>query len=306
MPTKTPHEVLLELIQAYAGDDSLSFDEKGRDLLRFVEALDDAELIDLLSEAGFIPESYGHDSSEEKVYAKAMDIAVATALGRLGYEPSVSPERSNAADVQATGGSDSHVVVLDAKAFRLSRTALNPKDYKIEALNNWRRGADYACLIGPLAGFPEGNSRLFAEGIRFNVTLFTFSHLQFALEHGVQDEDSLEAVWKASPAIEAAVGKEPNATQYWAELDRTFCEALGKDIKEWAGARRRYFEGMVATADKQIRFFEAERQQIEALPREELVRVALEAMKIEGKIAVITAKKKRTHSLLQAVEDTEI
>src|SRR5690349_20912818 len=138
----------------------MSIDKKSRALEEFINSLNEKDLQILLSEVGITPESYEHDSTDEQCYAKAMDIVVAIASRKATYNCIISVERSNTADVIAlTDRGTHHKIVLDAKAFRLSRTALNPKDYKIEALNQWRGNADYACLIAPIAGFPQGDSR---------------------------------------------------------------------------------------------------------------------------------------------------
>ncbi len=301
-----PHNTLLDLIASYAASPLMSFDDKSQALFEFVDDLSDVDLRSLLAQAGFIPEGYAHDSSEEKVYAKAMDILVAVSLKRVGYDSRVGVERSNAADVEAkcrTG--DQHTIVLDAKAFRLSRTALNPKDYKIEALNSWRRGSDYAALVGPIAGFPEGRSRLFEEAVKFNVTLLTFSHLQFMLEHGLPSGDALTPLWTVSREVYKEVGDKPTATQYWLHTDRIFCNALEVDIARWKSARREYFSSMLEVADKQIQYFQEEKTRTSALSREALIQLALEALKLDNKISVIEAKKRKTRALLNAVEKAE-
>ncbi len=75
--------------------------------------------------------------------------------------------------------------MADAKGFRLSRTALNPKDYKIEALNGWRRKANgnYAVLVAPINEFPKGRSRLYKEAAIYNILMISYSHLIYILRH---------------------------------------------------------------------------------------------------------------------------
>ena len=74
--------------------------------------------------AGVIPESYSHDSSEEKLFAKYCDYLLAKALAALGMESSVSEERADAADV--TASIRNYSVGGDAKAFRLSHRRGGP------------------------------------------------------------------------------------------------------------------------------------------------------------------------------------
>jgi hypothetical protein len=300
----TQHDGLVELIARSAADSSLSFDAKSKLIGEFVADLSDRGLIELLAASGFIPESYHHDSSEEKVYAKAMDHLVAEALRRVGFDAAVGTERANAADVEAERLTDkSESLVLDAKAFRVSRTALNPKDYKISALSGWRGNRRFACLVGPIAGFPEGRSRLYEEAVSYNVTLLTFSHLAFMLEHKPDPAAPLSALWSASELVEehAAV----DATVYWAEIDQIFCAALGVEVSLWADRRREYFHTLVEVADKEIAYYESEKLRIRKLPRKELEDLAIAAMKLDGRIGAIAARKAKTLELLSDVERLE-
>jgi hypothetical protein len=305
----TLHDELVKLIASFADDPTLDFDQKADQISAWTLQLTDEDLRTLLAQAGFIPEVYEHDSSEEKVYAKAMDVLVAAALERTGYDATVSAERSNAADVTAIfSRGAAHEIVLDAKAFRLSRTALNPKDYKIEALNTWRKGADFACLVAPLAGFPLGSSRLFREAVRFNVTLLTFSHLAFLLEHkppaGTDgDEDPLWPVWTVAQAL--GEDAEPSAEEYWAELDRAFCSAIEVELITWTERRQDYFDELLRVADQQIDFFQDALTQMEKMPREQLLDLAKKALKIDGKIKAIEVKKRMARRLLESIEDLE-
>jgi type II restriction enzyme len=59
------------------------------------------ELVPIITEIGSIPEDIGHDSSEEKLYAKVSDIVLAKCFQELGLRASVNKERANCADVIA-------------------------------------------------------------------------------------------------------------------------------------------------------------------------------------------------------------
>jgi type II restriction enzyme len=97
-----------------------------------------AALLDHLHLCGAIPEEYGHDTSEEKLYSKYTDALLSATFRQIGLTSIVLTERADAADVEAVG--PNYALVADAKAFRLSRTAKNQKDFKIEALHGWKRG----------------------------------------------------------------------------------------------------------------------------------------------------------------------
>ena len=301
----SPHEDLVVLVDTMSVGE-LSFTQKAGAVGEFIEALAADRLLDLLAEAGFIPEHYEHDSSEEKVYAKAMDWLVAAALGRLGYDVSVLDERANAADVLARclNGSE-NTVALDAKAFRLSRTALNPKDYKIEALSTWRKDEKYAALVGPIIGFPEGQSRLYSEAVKFDVTLLTFSHLRFLLEHGVAGCEPMERIWQATTESREAGIDVSEATAYWQLVDTEVCQVASASLDDWKKARRTYLDALLRVADQQIAYFNAEREKLEDLPKEALLGIAVGALRFDAKIRQISGKRDKAMELLAELDEAE-
>lgn len=112
-----------------------------------------------LIECEIIPERFDHDSSEEKLWAKYCDILLAHTWTYLGIPAEVLRARGDSADV--FGRTPYYTIIGDAKAFRLSRTAKNQKDFKIKALDDWRRANTYACLVSPLYQYPKRNSQIY-------------------------------------------------------------------------------------------------------------------------------------------------
>ncbi|MFJ7989703.1 HindIII family type II restriction endonuclease [Streptomyces sp. NPDC096351] len=279
----------------------LSFDRAAIEIEGIIRSVDGHEFSALLVRAGCIPERYSHDSTEEKLYAKAMDAVVAESLRRLGYEAEVSQERANSADVVAHGGSPAHSLVADAKAFRLSRTALNPKDYKIEALSKWRKGADYAILVAPIAGYPEGESRLYVEADRYQVTLLSYSHLALMID-SESGPSQLESIWKRSVEPTSATFSAP---KYWSALDNALRHALSWDLANWSEARRKYFESLLLNAEGELAYFDQVKKGIAAKSREELVAIAVDALKIDSKMRTIRARVAKTRALMDEMEIRE-
>jgi len=105
-------------------------------------------LLDHLRLCGNIPESYGHDTSEEKQYSKYTDALLAFAYKSIGLKSLVITERADVADVEGFG--KNYSFVADAKAFRLSRTAKNQKDFKVQAMDRWKHGKPYAMVVCPI------------------------------------------------------------------------------------------------------------------------------------------------------------
>ncbi|MEE6015790.1 HindIII family type II restriction endonuclease, partial [Escherichia coli] len=95
-----------------------------------------------------IPESYEHDSSEEKLYSKYTDALISECFKFFGLNSIVLTERADAADVEVV--CDSYSFVADAKVFRLSRTAKNQKDFKVQAMDGCRNPKGFAWVFFPI------------------------------------------------------------------------------------------------------------------------------------------------------------
>lgn len=124
---------------------SLSFPDATQRLQERIYALDRAHTIQLVSQIGSIPEDIGHDSTEEKLYAKVSDILLAKSLIEMNLEATVLTQRADCADVVAQSHYHRYSLVGDAKAFRLSRTARNAKDYKVNSMAIWKGIANMLC-----------------------------------------------------------------------------------------------------------------------------------------------------------------
>lgn len=83
----------------------------------------------LLSHSGYIPEFYSHDSSQETLYSKLVEVLLCEWAIRVGFDDStIQTQKASKEDV--TIKKDSKVIVSDAKSFRLGRSqgAPNVKD----------------------------------------------------------------------------------------------------------------------------------------------------------------------------------
>jgi hypothetical protein len=240
-----------------------------------------------LRAAGVIPEMYAHDSSEEKVYAKYCDIVVSEAFRAMGFQSAVSNVRSNAADLCIDGPGYSSI--CDVKSFRLSRTALNPKDYKIEAVDRWRRNqeADYAFLVAPHTQFPGGNSRLYDEAIRYNVTLLSFAHVDFLVRtaRSAGQRPYLRLIWQVGETIPDPAGV--RGPSYWKAVDAAVVRASGGSESALEEAKHSYEEEFQNQARLQVKYWEDRLQEIRNMPREQLIDSLVRAEGIESKIQTI-------------------
>ncbi len=196
-------------------------------------------LIDHLRLCGNIPEAYSHDSSEEKLYSKYTDSLLCFAYKEMGLKSVVLTERADVADVDAFA--KDYSFVADAKAFRLSRTAKNQKDFKVQAMDGWKHGKPYAMVVCPIYQLPTRASQIYQQASTRNVCIFTYSHLSLLVNYAIKEgngnaEGLLHEIFKTIPALNPS----KNAVDYWLAINKTILgysnilEDLWKTEKEAA------------------------------------------------------------------------
>lgn len=245
-------------------------------------------LIDHLRLCGDIPESYGHDSSEEKLYSKYTDSLLSETYKAMGFKSLVLKERADAADVEAFAKNFSFVA--DAKAFRLSRTAKNQKDFKVQAMDGWKRGKPFAMVVCPIYQLPNKSSQIYEQATVRNVCVFTYSHLAMLATFGASEgneksEELLEQVFKAIPALNPS----KDASQYWAAINRTML-AFSKVMNElWSIEKLAAVESIAAAKNEALTFLAKEREKIMRMSHDEALKELIKVHKIESKIVTINS-----------------
>ena len=197
------------------------------DSSRLLNALE-AELIDTggdglrnhLRLCGAIPEAYAHDSSEEKLYSKYTDTLASVALSRLDIQSLVLTERGDAADLVCV--CDDYEFVADAKAFRLSRTAKNAKDFKVPSMHKWKFHRKYAMLICPLYQVPASTSQIYRQAITDDVCIFSFSHLALLTAYAERSSpERAKSLLTKVFQVAAALHPSKEADTYWRAINAT-------------------------------------------------------------------------------------
>jgi len=191
-----------------------------------------SSLINHLQLCGNIPESYGHDTSEEKLYSKYTDCLLSLAYTALGLKSLVLKERADAADVEAFA--KDYSFVADAKAFRLSRTAKNQKDFKVQAMHGWKRGKPYAMVVCPIYQLPTSSSQIYQQATTQNVCVFTYSHLALLLSYSeVEGQAKAQQLLKKIFETIQALNPSKNATDYWLAINKAILSFSKKIQPLW-------------------------------------------------------------------------
>jgi type II restriction enzyme len=245
-------------------------------------------LIDHLRLCGNIPESYGHDTSEEKLYSKYTDCLLSLAYNSLGLKSLVLKERADAADVEAFG--KDYSFVADAKAFRLSRTAKNQKDFKVQAMHGWKRGKPYAMVVCPIYQLPTSSSQIYQQATTQNVCIFTYSHLALLLSYSEKEgQTKSQQLLKKIFETVNALNPSKNATDYWIALNKTILSFSKKIEPLWNIEKGVATESIAIAKEEALTFLAQEREKIMRMSHKEALKELIKVHKIENRIKIINA-----------------
>jgi type II restriction enzyme len=243
-------------------------------------------LIDHLRLCGNLPEGYGHDTSEEKLYSKYTDCLLSLAFTTLGFKSLVLKERSDAADVEVFA--KDYSFVADAKAFRLSRTAKNQKDFKVQAMHGWKRGKPYAMIVCPIYQLPTSSSQIYQQATTQNVCVFTYSHLALLLSYSKKEgqtkaQQLLKKIFETIPALNPS----KDATNYWLAINKSIL-SFSKGIESlWNIEKGVATESITIAKEEALTFLAQEREKIMRMSHKEALEELVKVHKIENKIKTI-------------------
>jgi len=243
-------------------------------------------LLDHLHLCGAIPEHYGHDSSAEKLYSKYTDALLAATYRHLGLTSLVLPERADSADVEAVA--PTYSLVADAKAFRLSRTAKNQKDFKIDALHTWKREKPHAMIVCPVYHLPTRSSQIYLQAITNTICVFSYSHMavlaEFAETSGkAQAQELLLRILNCTEHLNRA----KDSIAYWTAINRTMLD-FHKSLPElWKRERQVTVECISAAKEEALTMLAKEQEAIIRMSREEAIATLIGDRNLSGREKVI-------------------
>lgn len=209
----------IEEIRKLSGNFANDFNRLEAELIVEIKGSGIPALMDHIRLCGNIPESYGHDSSEEKLYSKYTDALLALSFAQLGLESVVLKERADAADVEVVA--KDYSFVADAKCFRLSRTAKNQKDFKVQAMDVWKRGRPYGMVVYPILKLPNSSSQIYQQVSSKNVCVFTYSHLSLLLMFSaIGGKDKARRLLRRIFRNNLVLKPSENGLDYWLNLNK--------------------------------------------------------------------------------------
>lgn len=245
-------------------------------------------LIGHLRLCGAIPEQYGHDSSEEKLYSKYTDVVISKSYEAIGLASRVLTERADAADVECAA--ENYSFVADAKAFRLSRTAKNQKDFKVEAMDSWKKGKPYAMVVCPIYQLPSRTSQIYQQAANRSVCIFSYTHLAVLARYAEVDSQqrSMELLHEVFKTVDA-LNPSKDATGYWQAVNRQIINFDGGLRQMWAEEKIASSESVLVAKEEALSYFASERERMMRLSKEEAIEEIIRTSKIENKVKAAEA-----------------
>jgi len=243
-------------------------------------------LIGHLRLCGAIPEKYGHDTSEEKLYSKYTDVVIHEAYQAMGFQSCVIKERADVADVECVN--DDFSFVADAKAFRLSRTAKNQKDFKVQAMDSWKHGKPYAMVVCPVYQLPARTSQIYQQAGARSVCIGTYTHLAVLVRYAeiTNPEKAVELLHEIYKAVDA-MNPSKDASTYWQIFNRTMLDYDPLLQEIWKEEKQASIESIQISREEALQFLAEERERIMRMSKDEAINEVIRSHKIENKIRAI-------------------
>lgn len=273
-------------IEKLSGNFSGDYNRLEQELKQDIENGGVQALLDHLRLSGDIPEQYDHDSSEEKLYSKYTDALLAETYRSLGFKSVVLTERADAADVDAFA--KGYSFVADAKTFRLSRTAKNQKDFKVQAMDGWKRGKPYAMVVCPIYQLPTRSSQIYEQASTRNVCIFTYSHLAVLVCYKqVSSAEKIEELLLKIFESVKMLNPSKDANSYWFAVNKAMLDFDSQIGEFWKTEKVAAVESIIVAKEQALNYIAKEQEKIMRMSHEQAINQLLKAHKFDSKIDVI-------------------
>jgi type II restriction enzyme len=276
----------IEEIIRLSGNFGVDSERVEQEIAQEIQANGMVPLIGHLRLCGAIPEAYGHDSSEEKLYSKYTDVVIHEAYSAMGFTSLVLRERADVADVECV--CNDYSFVADAKAFRLSRTAKNQKDFKVQAMDNWKHGKPFAMVVCPAYQLPAQTSQIYEQAAARSVCICTYTHLAVLVRYAQQvgKPRAIALMHDVFRTVEA-LNPSKSAAAYWQAVNRSFLDSDRCIGSIWREEKMASLESIQTAREEALRFLASERERIMRLSREDAIREVIKWRKIESRIRAV-------------------
>lgn len=264
--------------------------QKASDELEYIIfnlSLDD--FVPLITKIGIIPEKIEHDSKEEKLFTKVAEIFLARCFQEIGLKSSIYTTRGNTADVFAESIFHNYTLVADSKSFRLSRTAKNQKDFKVESLNAWKNENDFAILCCPYFQYPKKKSAIYKQALEYNVALFSWEHFSFLIENNIKEDfdNNLSKIWNFSFEHAENVTFKESDKCFLKEQNIFLIKNINLSIDKLEESFEKFKEKTIKRGNKEIDYWQEKIEKIKKYSKKEAIDELIKSLKLKEKIKTI-------------------
>lgn len=279
-------KIWIQKISHLSGDFGVDSDRVKDEISKEIKRNGIDSLLGHLRLCGAIPEGYGHDSREEKLYSKYTDIVIHEAYMAMGFASLILKERAGVADVECV--CDNYSFVADAKAFRLSRTARNQKDFKVQAMDDWKHGKPFAMVVCPVYHLPSRTSQIYQQAAARQVCIATYTHLAVLVRYAqkIGKKMAISLMLKLFKAVQA-MHPSKNAGDYWQVVNRTFLDSDDCLAEIWREEKIASLESIFLAREEALSFLASERERIMKLSHKDAIQEVLKWRKVENRIQAV-------------------
>lgn len=158
-------------------------------------------------------------------------------------------------------------------------------------MRSWRKENNYALLLMPLMQYPKKNSQIFSQAINNNVTLISYTHLHFLLDF--YKGQNLEFIWETGNRLQKSgkSSEHQKAISYWTEIDNVICQTVNQSVEELRKYKKLEIQKTKEIGNQGIaylkRLINEKITEFDKLPKEEVIKLLINAPQIEAKIKTI-------------------
>lgn len=287
------YSVLVSLVLFLSNKNDNDFKENTKTITDFIDNIDYDIFKQIVKHIGTIPEAIEHDSTAEKLYSKASDIVLARCFREMGLRARALDERGDAADIVAESiCGHGYSLVADAKCFRLSRTAKNQKDFKINNLAHWRGSDnDYAVLVSPFFQYPSKKSQIYSDSLDKEVCILGWEHIYTFLKFGLKETEQspIETIFKITQAIsrDKSLAYKNRSVCFLDKVNFLIAKKLSISVTELEKELCMFKTTIIVRGDQEINFWQNEINKYKSFTREQAIDELIKSKKLNEKIAVI-------------------
>ena len=273
-----------KLIKEIDQSGKLTFDEISKKLEDII--FNTNNFLDVIYNIGIIPESIGHDTTEEKAFSKLSDIVLARAFREIGLNSDVLKTRGNSADIYAESKIYKYSLAADAKSFRMSRTAKNQKDFKIDALSKWKKNEDYSILCSPYFQYPSKKSQIYKQSLEKNVCLLSWEHLIFLIENKIKENKSVNFanIWNFGNLYSEKISLKDSENNFFDNFNEKFCNTISINNNKFTNTLINQINIIKNRSIKEKLYLENEINIIKSYTREQAISELIKSQKLEDRI----------------------